>query len=429
MSNRNFDHSAIIQRLQNKNYARNAYGNNYNGNHIIRNPQNSDGNASRFNTFVPGAQTEYYRGLLGGGETINIGGTFGIPPISVATAQPTPPSPLPPSAPTINSIDSGNILLIINFTAPTSDGGSAITDYHYTTDNGTNWKALNLSDLSVTSFIISEQSSSTGLTPNLLVNSTAYSVRIRAINANGSGVPSEPFDGTPSTTQPPSSDLIVASLSTSLDAYNSANTGDWVSITLSEWNNLKANITETVTAGATDLIMNMTTNLGSGLTNAAVSAIVTNTVEAPRSSEIPANSYIYGFSVKFGSNLGESFGVFANTSTTSNTGFNQLGNLIPSLINGTNYFVLKGLSSTNGGTAGLIGFFTGTKLDYPNSSFPGSAAYVRFIGDNNRANPLIRWSLLNDSSIPTSSTALTGSLNDYGTFCIQALTTTTKQWN
>jgi hypothetical protein len=228
---------------------------------------------------------------------------------------------------------------------------------------------------------------------------------------------------------PAPGDTIISSLSTSLSAYNSANTGDWVAITLSEWDSLKTNITGTTLAGASQTMMTTTTSLGSGLANSATSAIVSNNVESPRSVGIPANSYIYGFSVRFGSNLGTSFGVFANTSTTSNTGFNQLGNLIPSLINGTNYFVQKGVSNTNGGTAGLLGFFTGTKLDYPNVSFPGSAAYVRFIGDNNAANPLIKWHLFNDTSIPTSSTVLGGSLNNYGTFCIQALTTTTKQWD
>jgi hypothetical protein len=174
--------------------------------------------------------------------------------------------------------------------------------------------------------------------------------------------------------------------------------------------------------------MTTLTNLAGGLTQNPVSAIVTNLVELPRSSKVPANSYIYGFSVRFGSDLGTSFGVFANASTTSNTGFNQIGNLIPSMINGTNYFVLKGVSNTNGLTDGLIGFFTGTKLDYEGASFKGSAARIRFIADNNFENPLIRWHFFSDSTIPDSSTVLEGSLNNYGTFCIQALTTTTKQW-
>jgi hypothetical protein len=228
---------------------------------------------------------------------------------------------------------------------------------------------------------------------------------------------------------PPGTDAIVASLTTSLEMYLESSVGDWVNITAAEWATLKTNVSGTVTAGASDTIMTTTTNLGNGLTNSASSAIVTNLVELPRSSIIPANSYIYAFSVRFASNLGTSFGVFANTSTTSNTGFNQLGNLIPSMVIGTNYFVLKGVTSTNGAAAGLLGFFTGTKLDYPSGLFPGSAAYVRFIGDNNAGNPLIRWHLYNDATIPNSSTVLEGSLNNYGTFCIQALTTPTKQWD
>jgi hypothetical protein len=82
MSNRNFDHRVIIQRLQNQNYARNLYTNNTTGQGLINNPQNSDGNASRFNSYVPGAQTEYFRGLVGGGETVSIGGIVNIPSIN-----------------------------------------------------------------------------------------------------------------------------------------------------------------------------------------------------------------------------------------------------------------------------------------------------------------------------------------------------------
>jgi hypothetical protein len=82
MSNRNFDNRVIIQRLQNQNYSRNLYINNTNGKRIINNPQNSDGNASRFNTYISGAQTEYFRGLIGGCETVSIGGIVNVPPFS-----------------------------------------------------------------------------------------------------------------------------------------------------------------------------------------------------------------------------------------------------------------------------------------------------------------------------------------------------------
>lgn len=79
MSNRNFDSAVIIQRLQQKNYARNLYINNTTGQCIISNPQNSDGNASQFVNFVPGAQTDYFRTLQGSTE-VDRGGISNIPP-------------------------------------------------------------------------------------------------------------------------------------------------------------------------------------------------------------------------------------------------------------------------------------------------------------------------------------------------------------
>jgi hypothetical protein len=80
MSNRNFDNRVIIQRLQNQVYARNLYKNNTSGQALINNPQNTDGTASRYNSYTPGAQTEYFRGLVGGGETVSVGGIVNIPP-------------------------------------------------------------------------------------------------------------------------------------------------------------------------------------------------------------------------------------------------------------------------------------------------------------------------------------------------------------
>jgi len=96
MSNRNFDNRVIIQRLQNKNYARNLFTNNVNGKQLINNPQNTDGTASNQNTFTSGAQTMYFRGLLGGGETISVGGTFGLP-VKETAASSTPIPPIPPT--------------------------------------------------------------------------------------------------------------------------------------------------------------------------------------------------------------------------------------------------------------------------------------------------------------------------------------------
>ena len=83
-----------------------------------------------------------------------------------------------PAAPTITSISAGETSLTVNFTAPTSNGGSSITNYEYSLDGGTTW--VTLSPVTTTSpFTIN------GLTVGL-----TYDVKIRAVNSIGSGTAS-----------------------------------------------------------------------------------------------------------------------------------------------------------------------------------------------------------------------------------------------
>jgi outer membrane protein OmpA-like peptidoglycan-associated protein len=88
-----------------------------------------------------------------------------------------------PNAPTSLVVTPGDARLSVAFTAPTDDGGSAITGYEWTTDGGTSWHAAGrtTSPLTITS----------------LTNGTAYTLQIRAINANGNGIASDEATGTP----------------------------------------------------------------------------------------------------------------------------------------------------------------------------------------------------------------------------------------
>ena len=118
MSNRNFGYYGN-QRLQQQTYSRNLYLNNVNGKKIITNPQNSNGDASKFETYHEGSQTTYSRGLIGAGEAVSVGGIFGIPPIVIV-----PSAPCTPTIIDISSIATYNVLfsfwnLNSNTTIPT----------------------------------------------------------------------------------------------------------------------------------------------------------------------------------------------------------------------------------------------------------------------------------------------------------------------
>jgi hypothetical protein len=94
-----------------------------------------------------------------------------------------------PIAPTISSVTAGNTQLTLNFTAPTDNGGSTISDYEYSIDDGVNW--------------ISSGSTTSPITITGLTNATTYSVKLRAINTTGNGAaPISATNGTPVATVP-----------------------------------------------------------------------------------------------------------------------------------------------------------------------------------------------------------------------------------
>jgi hypothetical protein len=104
--------------------------------------------------------------------------TFSAPTLtSVFVAQ-------KPGAPTIDSISATSGQLSVNFTAGITNG-SSITNYEYSTNNGTNWTTR--SPTATTSPIVIA-----GLT-----NGQAYPVRIRAVNSAGSGDSSTAVTATP----------------------------------------------------------------------------------------------------------------------------------------------------------------------------------------------------------------------------------------
>ena len=98
-----------------------------------------------------------------------------------------------PNLPTSLSATAGYIQLSVSFTSPSSTGGSSITSYKYSTDNGTTWKSRTDSGTTSSPIVITKLSSAdTNLTAG-----TTYTVMILAINSNGDGDASEAIAATP----------------------------------------------------------------------------------------------------------------------------------------------------------------------------------------------------------------------------------------
>jgi hypothetical protein len=73
--------------------------------------------------------------------------------------------------------------LSVSFTVPTNSGTSAISDYEYSTDNGSTWTLSG--------------STTSPITISGLTNNTTYQVKLRAKNTSGSGNPSGASSGRP----------------------------------------------------------------------------------------------------------------------------------------------------------------------------------------------------------------------------------------
>jgi hypothetical protein len=169
---------------------------------------------------------------------------------------------VPASAPTITSITPGDGFLNVNFTAPSSDGGREITNYQFSTNNGSTWTTR------------SPASASSPITISGLTNGITYSVVIRAINLEGLGATSNMVSAKPFT---------IASAPQSVSVTNGGGGGSAPTVSISfsaPFSNGGDNITNyqySLNGGSTWITRDPTSTASpiviSGLSNSAVYSV------------------------------------------------------------------------------------------------------------------------------------------------------------
>lgn len=122
---------------------------------------------------------------LGGYATPDVvtnAGSGSINRLLYTRARWTPPAPEAPSAPQGFTVVAGVSQATLSWTAPTQNGGAAVTDYlvEYSGNNGSTWSTFN-----------DGVSTATTATVTGLSNGTTYSFRVSALNSSGTGSTSD----------------------------------------------------------------------------------------------------------------------------------------------------------------------------------------------------------------------------------------------
>jgi len=105
---------------------------------------------------------------------------------SETSATPQPPPPVPPSAPTLISATPGNAQVSLTWSAPTSNGGSSVTNYTIYRGPTSGSESFLVTVGNVTSYI------DAGLT-----NGQTYFYKVAAVNVAGTGPQSNELSATP----------------------------------------------------------------------------------------------------------------------------------------------------------------------------------------------------------------------------------------
>lgn len=205
-------------------------------------------------------------------RAINPAGDGAASPIVAGTPATTPGVPVITAA----SLVGVGGTIDVDFTAPVSDGGSAIVTYQYSTDGGATWRSR--TDAGTTSPLVIDAHSPDG-TP--LDGGIVYPVQIRAVNAIGAGQASSTMNGVTTTAPgvPVVDDIVVNDGTAIIEFVAPANGGE--PITAYEYSLDGGAWTSTGSLGTTLVLTGLTNGASYEIELRAVNSIGTGDPSVP----------------------------------------------------------------------------------------------------------------------------------------------------